>query len=80
MVYLNLPRVVLWLMLTVLAVMGECPWWLPVGALLYDLDYPITFMLPGMRKRFEAHWEAQRQKQLDAVMGRQIQSPVRKDN
>lgn len=79
MVYLNLPRVMLWLMFVVLAVLGECPWWLPVAALLYDLDYPVTFMLPWMRKRFEAHWAAQRQKQIDAVMGR-IESPTRKDS
>ena len=63
-------------MLIVLAGFGEVPWWVPIAALLYDMTYPVMFMLPWMRKRFEA--QAQRQKQIDMVMERL--NPPRRDN
>jgi len=80
MLYLNVPRIMFWLMFMALAVAGECPWWVPVAAVLYDLHYPMTFMLPWMRKQFEAQWQAKRQRHIDAVMGR-IEPPAgRKDS
>ena len=66
--FIDLARAAVWLSLVALAVFGEVPWWLPIVAFVYDLNYPVHFMVPGTRKRWERLIAKQRQKQLDAAM------------
>ena len=79
MLFLDIPRVGIWVLLIVLAVLGQAPWWLPVVAVLYDMRWVTYFTLPWKRKAIQAQIEAQRQSYIDAVMGR-LPPSDRKDN
>ena len=79
MVIVDVPRLVLYVLLVVLAVLGQVAWWMPVAVVLYDLHYLFGFVLPWMRKKLAKQQEVQRQHYLDAVMGRLV-AEVRKDN
>ena len=78
--YLDLARASVWLSLIVLAVLRQVPWWLPVLAFVYDLHYPVHFIVPGTKKRWERLMGQQRQSYIDLAM-KQLSVPAgRKDS
>lgn len=79
MVIIDVPRLLLYVLLVVLAVLEQVAWWMPVAVVLYDLHYHFGFVLPWMRKELAKQPEVQRQHYRDAVWDRRT-AGVRKDN